>query len=243
MIAEDSRPKYFIVEGNIGAGKSTFLKLIQRNLGVQVVYEPTDRWQRVGHTGENILEKFYQDTPRWAYTFQTYAFITRILEQEKQAEQNPYGVQILERSVFSDRYCFAKNCYELGFMSSLEWNMYQEWFEWLVSQHLPKPHGFIYLYTDPKVCYNRLRKRNRSEETGVAQDYLNLLHQKHQSWLIDKQDIAPYLHDVPVLTLDCNVEFEHAPDVQEKYMEAIANFCTQHYGLTIARQPISAPLL
>ena len=74
--------KVFILEGNIGAGKSTFLSLIKELLPVQIVYEPVEKWQHVG-AGENILEKFYTDTHRWAYTFQSYAFITRVIEQKE----------------------------------------------------------------------------------------------------------------------------------------------------------------
>ena len=85
--------KYFVVEGNIGAGKSTFLKVINTFLNAQVVYEPHEKWQNVG--GENLLENFYADTQRWAYTFQTYAFITRILEREKAALKNTQPFQIL----------------------------------------------------------------------------------------------------------------------------------------------------
>ena len=69
--------KYFVVEGNIGAGKSTFLKVINTFLNAQVVFEPHEKWQNVA--GENLLDRFYADTQRWAYTFQTYAFITRII--------------------------------------------------------------------------------------------------------------------------------------------------------------------
>lgn len=82
-----SNQKYFVVEGNIGAGKSTFLKVINTFLNAQVVYEPHEKWQNVG--GENLLEKFYADTQRWAYTFQTYAFITRILEGKTSGQEHP----------------------------------------------------------------------------------------------------------------------------------------------------------
>ncbi len=44
----------FIIEGNIGAGKSTFVSLIKKELDVHVVYEPHDQWQMVGGT-ENLL--------------------------------------------------------------------------------------------------------------------------------------------------------------------------------------------
>ena len=215
--------KMFIIEGNIGAGKSTFLSLIRDSLPVQVVYEPHTKWQNIG-AGENLLEKFYNDTPRWAYTFQSYAFITRVIEQSTAAKTNSYGIQVLERSVYSDRYCFAKNCFEMGTMTSLEWNLYTEWFAWLVENYVPRPHGFIYLQTDPEVCYERLTKRARSEEVAVTKEYLRLLHEKHESWLIYKNNILPSLHDVPVLVLDCNQEFENNPVVMEKFKNEIMNF-------------------
>ncbi len=215
--------KIFIVEGNIGAGKSTFLRLIKEKFNVQVVFEPLARWQKVGQDG-NLLEKFYQDTVRWGYTFQTYAFITRIMEQQQKALENPYGAQVLERSVFSDRYCFAKNCFEMGTISKLEWDLYTQWFEWLVDNYTQKPDGFIYLRTNPEVCYERLKKRARSEESIVSFDYLSLLHQKHEDWLIHKNNIAPYLQEVPVLSLDCDKDFENCSDELEAHAQKIEAF-------------------
>lgn len=215
--------KCFIVEGNIGAGKSTFLEIIDKYLNVQIVFEPHHKWQQVAD-GQNLLEKFYTDTPRWAYTFQTYAFVTRVMAQEEHAKRNPYSVQILERSVFSDRHCFARNSYELGYMDSLEWQLYQEWFSWLIDNYVVKPSGFIYLRTDPIVCYKRLKKRDRYEESGVSLEYLEQLHNKHESWLIAKDGVADYLKDVPVLSLGCNKDFEHNVDQQEQHINSIVLF-------------------
>ena len=201
-----------VIEGNIGAGKSTFLRLLNQHLDIDPVFEPHDKWQNVGG-GENLLEKFYTDIRRWAYTFQTYAFVTRVLEQEKEVHNCLSGVQVLERSVYSDRYCFAKNCFEMGVMLPLEWQLYRDWFDWLVEGYTTKPTGFIYLKTEPSVCYDRLRKRNRHEEAAVPLDYLRRLNEKHEDWLIKRGGIADYLKDVPVLTLSCDHDFEE--DEQE----------------------------
>lgn len=229
MLTQKNQLPYFCVEGGIGAGKSTFLKVINTFLNAQVVYEPHTKWQDVG--GENLLERFYSDTSRWAYTFQTYAFVTRVLERERAALTNRHPFQILERSVFSDRYCFAKNCYELGAMNALEWKLYQEWFEWLVDTYVPKPSGFIYLQTDPLVCYKRLLKRNRQEETSVTLEYLQLLHEKHEKWLIQKEGIASYLKDTPVLVIPCDEDFESNRAMQKAHMAKIIDFLEVQYEI------------
>src|SRR3990167_2260813 len=217
-----SSPKTLILEGNIGAGKSTFLNIINKFLDSEVVYEPHEKWQNV--EGENLLDKFYKDTPRWAYTFQTYAFVTRVLEHEKFSRKTEKEFMVLERSVYSDRYCFAKNCFEMGTMSALEWHLYKDWFAWLVEQYTPKPHGFIYLKTDAEVCFNRLVKRNRLEESEIPLEYLKMLNNKHNDWLIEKRDVSDYLKDVPVLTLECNKDFEFDTNEQYNHLNAIKEF-------------------
>ncbi len=228
----------FIVDGNIGAGKSTFLRLVGEHIQIQIVPEPHEKWQRVGGD-DNLLHKFYSDTHRWAYTFQSYAFVTRVMEQQAFALKNPYHAQLLERSVFSDRYCFAKNAYELGFMNALEWKLYQEWFTWLVDNYVVKPTGFIYLQASPEVCYQRLIKRNREEEAGVPLEYLQQLHDKHEQWLIHKAGVADYLKDVPVLVLNCDTEFENDPLVQEKLLSQVISFVGMHTPHGLFKQPTS----
>lgn len=214
---------YVVIEGNVGAGKSTFLKLIKDYFHAQVVFEPHQKWQHED-SEHNLLAKFYTDTQRWAYTFQTYAFVTRVIEQEKHARTNPFPLQFLERSVFSDRYCFAKNAHERGHMNTLEWKLYTEWFSWLVDGYVQKPSAFVYLQVDPKTCFKRLQKRDRSEEATVTLEYLEQLHEKHEQWLLKKEGVADYLRDVPVLTLAAGDNFESDRNVLEKHVSQIATF-------------------
>lgn len=230
-----------VVEGNIGAGKSTFLALLKSQLDVEVIYEPTNKWQGdTDHPENNLLHLFYQDGKRWAYTFQSYAFITRIqaqLEQEKKTERSvPH---IYERSVFCDRYCFAKNCYELGMMSTLEWNIYKEWFGWLVESYTTPPAGIIYLRTTPDICHERISKRARSEESDIPFSYLELLHKRHEEWLIEKHDVISTLEHVPVLVLNCNEEFESNKIIQQQHLEAVQHFLTRvKSSYQVSRPPL-----
>lgn len=221
--------KYFAVEGNIGAGKSTFLNIIRTFLNARVVLEPHEMWQNVG--GHNLLDKFYADPKRWAYTFQMYAFITRTMAKKEASSTSNQPIQILERSVFSDRYCFAQNCFELGVMTELEWNLYRDCFDWLTEPESVAPHGFIYLQTDPEVCYKRLLKRNRSEEAGVSLDYLKRVHDKHEAWLIDKKGVSSSLTQVPVLIIPCDDDFENNRELQKAHISKIIDFLQEYHEI------------
>lgn len=220
--------KCFIVEGNIGVGKSSFLKLLSERLDCLVVFEPHEKWQNIGKAG-NLLQKFYEDTPRWAYTFQAYAFLSRILEQEETMKNTDHQVVIFERSVFSDLHCFAKNCFELGTMTELEWNLYREWFSWLVDHHVIIPTGFIYLQASPQVCFDRIKIRDRHEEAQVPLSYLDLLHQKHEDWLVHRNNVASCVRDVPVLTLDRSVDWEVDSAQKDHLCEKAASFFDVHH--------------
>jgi len=216
-----------MVEGNIGAGKSTFLKILQKNLAVNVIFEPTNKWQNEAKEN-NLLHLFYKDTPRWAYTFQSYAFISRVNTLINHLKNAPSTTpQILERSIYCDRYCFAKNCFESGLMSNVEWQIYKEWFAWLSEFHTPRPSGFIYLKTDPTVCHNRILKRSRCEESGISIEYLESLHKRHEDWLVLQKEICPHLSSIPILILECNTEFETNQVVQKKHLTAVKKFIEQ----------------
>lgn len=212
----------FLLEGNIGVGKSTFLQLIQQQLPlVNVIFEPVDQWHKHGN-GQSLLAQFYSNPTRWAYTMETFAMMCRVRDYAK--EQKIFAdVRIMERSVFSGHYCFAKNDYLNGFMNDLEWELYQEWASFLMQNKCPAPAGFIYLQAEPTTVAARIAKRRRSGET-ISLDYLEQLHNRHQEFLIEKRDITPELADVPVLILDCNQDFEHDHAYQQELIAQVQGF-------------------
>ena len=213
-------PQVVILEGSIGAGKSTFLELLEKHLAVQAVQEPLKQWQDVG--GGNLLDNFYKDPSRWAYTFQSYAFISRIFEQRENLKTCIDKFQILERSVYSDRYCFAKNCHENGVMSELEWSLYKDLFAWFVDELTVFPAAFIYLQTSPEVCYERVSRRSRSEESVVALEYLKQIHGRHEEWIVNKIGVSEKLAKVPTLVLNVDKDFESDPVFARELCEKVA---------------------
>ncbi|MCO5582181.1 hypothetical protein L7F22_036071 [Adiantum nelumboides] len=178
----------FCVEGNISVGKTTFLHRVTneaielRDL-VEIVPEPVAKWQDVGPEHFNILDAFYAEPQRYAYTFQNYVFITRLM-QEQESAGGLKPLRLMERSVFSDRMVFVRAVHEAKWMNEMEISIYDSWFNPVVSV-LPGlvPDGFIYLRASPDTCHKRLQMRKRSEEQGVTLEYLRGLHEKHEQWL------------------------------------------------------------
>lgn len=74
------KPLVLTIEGNIGVGKTTFLKLIKEKLRLdfEVIDEPVDVWQNIKQGDSNLLDLFYKEPTRWGFTFQTYAFMSRL---------------------------------------------------------------------------------------------------------------------------------------------------------------------
>jgi deoxyadenosine/deoxycytidine kinase len=221
----------YILEGNIGAGKSTFLRMLAHELPyISVALEPKNSWlNQVG--GQSLLANFYQNPKRWAYTLESLTMICRVKEYKTEQER-AHPFHIVERSIYSGYYCFARNCHENGFLTDIEWHIYQEWFSLLTTDICQVPKGFIYLRVDPAVSYERSKKRNRSAEKNMSLGYLKQIHHHHESFIIEKEDIIPDLLTVPVLILESNADFEHDKAQFEKQCAAVEDFLihTQAYS-------------
>ncbi|KAL6512124.1 hypothetical protein OROGR_021721 [Orobanche gracilis] len=207
------------VEGNISVGKSTFLQRIAnetielRDL-VEVVPEPVDKWQNIGRDHFNILDAFYAEPERYAYTFQNYVFVTRVM-QERESSGGAKPLRLMERSVFSDRMVFVRAVHEAKWMSEMEISIYDSWFDPVVSS-LPGliPDGFIYLRASPDTCHKRMMLRKRAEEGGVSLDYLRDLHEKHESWLFPFQSGNHGVLSVSKLSND--VDWSLHPNIRDR---------------------------
>ncbi|KAK3135495.1 hypothetical protein QOZ80_5BG0419670 [Eleusine coracana subsp. coracana] len=214
----------FCVEGNISVGKSTFLQRIAnetielRDL-VEIVPEPVDKWQNVGPDHFNILDAFYAEPHRYAYTFQNYVFVTRVM-QERESQSGIKPLRLMERSVFSDRMVFVRAVHEANWMNEMEISIYDSWFDPVVSS-LPGliPDGFIYLRASPDTCHKRMMHRKRSEEGGVTLEYLQGLHEKHESWLLPSKGSGSGVLSVSQLPM--HMEGSLPPEIRDRvfYLE------------------------
>ena len=172
-----------LLEGNIGAGKTTVGKALAASDEFDFVEEPTAAWREGFAT--NMLELFYSDAKRWAFTFQICAFITRAKTWKEVLAYTDHSRVVLERSIFCDRYIFAENCFRTELMSPPEYQLYCGLWEFLVSNYCVEPDLILYLRTPAEVCLNRIKVRDREEEGGIPLEYLLQLEYLHDEWLLN----------------------------------------------------------
>lgn len=191
------------VEGNIGAGKSTFLGACQEFLGdsVHVVYEMVGEWTSFKDcdTGLSIFDMFYKEKDRYTFVFQSYVLLSRINAIKTAQENHPDKVILCERSFLTDLEVFAKSLREAKEMSDVEWQVYQRWHE-LVQGVVNIPlAGQIYLRADPSVCMQRIKTRARQSEDTISETYIAKLHEQHDRWMGETE--------IPTLVVDANNDY------------------------------------
>uniref|UniRef100_A0A5K3FNJ7 DNK domain-containing protein n=2 Tax=Mesocestoides corti TaxID=53468 RepID=A0A5K3FNJ7_MESCO len=189
------------VEGNIGCGKSTFLRFFESIYpDIEVMPEPIGQWRDA--KGHNIFEMFYSDPRKYNSPFRAQVMVT-LLNQLAQPRKSP--IRLIERSIHSNRFCFIEAIKKSGLISDGDFQVLDECYEW--SRHLPvmKLDLIVYLQSTPEICAERIRKRSRKGEESISMGYLQELHDLHEDWLLgEKSTRLP----APVLVFDCSEPLE-----------------------------------
>lgn len=201
------------IEGNIGAGKSTFVKFLKEeceNLklsNIIFLQEPVDEWTKIKVDEITILEKFYQEPDKYAFTFQMMAYISRLAILQKAIEENPNAIIISERCLLTDKHVFAKMLYDSNNIDPYSFQIYNLWFDHFYNK-LPK-HKHIYLKSSPELIKFRINKRNRTGESNIDINYLTKCHDYHSEYFstnenlliaVDMDKIELYSNDLNDIT-------------------------------------------
>jgi deoxyadenosine/deoxycytidine kinase len=207
------------IEGNIGSGKSTLLDELKcryaADPSICFLEEPVGVWNTIKDaSGVTILEKYYADQKRYAFSFQMMAYISRISLMRAALKENKYRLIIIERSVYTDSAVFAKMLFDDKKIEYIEYLIYTTWVNEFISD-FPSVK-FIYVQADPEVSFQRVGIRGRPGEI-IPLEYLQSCHKYHEDWLLVK-------NQCPLLLLNANVDVKNDSDVLEQWMQDIEAF-------------------
>lgn len=211
------KAKIVIIDGIIGAGKTTIINRITQKYkrngrNVCIIREPVHLWREV-----EILQKFYEDIPRWTYSLQTFIQITMDHEIKTQIKNNPNAdLFIMERSMFSGLIFMSLT---ENLLTQCERDMFKQWNMHFIENSIIdiRTVETIILDTDLEICMNRIKLRGRPEELGISEDYQHRLQNAYKNF---------YLSDnCPVNRKNIKFLKEHKTldETTQHFMEIIEN--------------------
>lgn len=221
-------PKIIVsIEANTGAGKSTLIKILEKRIaGYNYIQEPFEEWNNIDGKW-NLFQQFVNNQKRWAHTFQTYALFTRLAPY---SAANQHDITITERSPFSTLCCFNRMLLDDQTISDLEHRLFEIQTAEVFKHLAYKPTGFIYLKTKAETSFERMIFRNRTFKDGIEMSFFSTLHDYHEKWLINKENIPVELKDVPVLVIDGEVDFINDQAKQNEIVNEVQAFITSLQG-------------
>lgn len=182
------------IEGNIGSGKSTLLEtlktIFKENEHIIFLREPVDEWEKIkDKDGNTMLQKFYANQREYSFAFQMMAYISRLtilretvrdIMKKNSASKSKYVI-ITERSLYTDKYVFAKMLFDQGKIEDVNFQIYLNWFDEFAKDF--PVNDIIYVNTEPEKCYERIHKRARIGEEVIPLSYLKSCHIYHNAFL------------------------------------------------------------
>jgi deoxyadenosine/deoxycytidine kinase len=185
-------PVIVSIEGNIGSGKSTFIKHIGNVCDkddIVIVPEPVREWESIKDSdGKSMLSYFYEDQERNAFSFQMMAYISRLAGIKRAIQNNPKAKLIItERCLETDRNVFAKMLHHDKKIRDIDYQIYEKWFDEFGMSC--RPDYYVYIKASAEVCSVRIKMRSREGEDGIPVEYLQSCGKYHDDWIENKTNV------------------------------------------------------
>jgi deoxyadenosine/deoxycytidine kinase len=198
--------KIISLEGNISAGKSTFIELLKKqykeNDSILFLNEPVVEWENLkDENHQNIIELFYENKEN-SFAFQMFALITRIQYLKDACSTHTNKIIVTERCLETDYHVFAQMLFDSKHISNIDFQIYQKMFQVFATSY--PVHSVIYINTSPEKCYEHVALRGRVGEINadgkskISLQYLQECHDYHQHNLLNRMN--------SILTIDIQEE-------------------------------------
>lgn len=174
--------RYVVVDGNIGAGKTTLMSLLEAR-GLSVVTEPVDVWcsgyEHRGITETSPISMYYEDPVRNAVPFQLHVLTTCVKKMTDAFDSAGDAPVVIERDPF-DLDLFIEDNFREERFSAFEHRVFCDLVA-AIRRLVPAERvGCVYLRLSPEKCLARIRKRMRTAEMTIGLEYLTGLHDLHE---------------------------------------------------------------
>jgi len=174
------------IEGNIGAGKSTLLQKIQEraiqenNKHIIIIPESLDIWNEIKEGDKSIFQLFYENKSKYGFAFQILTFLTITYNMMGQLQKmGKKDTIIIERSPISNIMIFGQMLYDDKIIGEAEFSI----LKYMVNGLMMPVDKIVYLRSTPTECMERIKERNREGEEDIELNYLQNIHNKHETWL------------------------------------------------------------
>lgn len=156
-----------VIDGNIGSGKTTQLKLLSK-CGYEIHCEPINDWP---------LKLFYENKERWSFLLQM-SILKSFMNKAKSGG-------VWERSPESSKEVFWKMLRDKGIGTDEEDTVYTYFYK----ENAWSPHVHIYIRTEPDECHHRILTRTQEGDKKISLDYLKEVHTYYESYIATKPDV------------------------------------------------------
>lgn len=184
---------FIIVEGNIGAGKTTLSTMLARDFDRRLILEE--------FSDNPFLPYFYENPDRYAFPVELF-FMT---ERHKQLQEELTQTQLFKEEIVSDYFFLKTLLFARNNLNPEEFRLFQRLFN-ILSVNFPKPDLLLYLHQPVDGLMQNIKKRGRSYEQSMDPAYLERIQHAYFSYFRTQTDI-------PIVVLDVqSIDFVANPD-------------------------------
>ena len=205
--------QFLVIEGNIGAGKSTLSTMIAKDYNAKLIHEQ--------FADNPFLPKFYKDKERYSFPLEL-SFLADRYNQIKKEVLNP---DLFHSFLVADYY-FAKTAiFAQNTLQDDEYHLFRQIFD-IVFESMPRPSLYVYLHADVEKLLKNIETRGRDYEQNMNPAYLEKISLGYFHFF---KQVSTF----PVLVVDTNnIDFVKNPEDYQLLKNAIFN---SEYKLGINR--------
>jgi deoxyadenosine/deoxycytidine kinase len=175
--------RYIVIEGNIGAGKTSLAKRIAGTYGARLILEK--------FADNPFLPKFYREPVRYAFPLELSFLAERYSQLKKETGQS----DMFSPFTVADFYFMKSIVFAAATLDEDEYKLYRQLFH-IIYQSLPKPDLYIYLHVNTEGLLRNIKKRGRDYESTIDEAYLLKIQDSYFKWFRQNPDHTYLVIDI-----------------------------------------------